>query len=176
MELLDIYDDNMILTGETVDRAERNSLSAEGDRHLLVVHICIKDTLTGKMLIQRRNLSKKAYPGRWDVSAGGFAKHGESSREAIIRETEEELGLEEIEPEFAFTASFSYVFDDFYTACTDTDPDEIRFQSEEIDELRFAGKTEILDMIKTGEFVDYDTALIEKIFDIFEKTERQKAQ
>ena len=172
MELLDIYDDNMMLTGETVDRAERNSLSPEGDRHLLVVHICIKDTLTGKMLIQRRNLSKKAYPGRWDVSAGGFAKHGESSREAIIRETREELGLDGIEPEYAFTASFSYVFDDFYTACTDTDPAEIRFQSEEIDELRFAGKTEILDMIKTGEFVDYDTALIEKIFDIFEKTNR----
>ena len=47
-----------------------------------------------------------------------------------------------------------------------------KFKSEEIDELRFAGKTEILDMIKTGEFVDYDTALIEKIFDIFEKTNR----
>ena len=170
MELLDIYNSNKILTGETVDRAEMKSLSPEGNRHLLVVHICIKDKSTGGMLIQRRSRSKKAYPGKWDVSAGGFAKHGESSREAIIRETVEELGLEEIEPEYAFTASFSYVFDDFYIACTDSDPAEMRFQSEEIDELRFAGKTEILDMIKTGEFVDYDTALIEKIFEIFERT------
>lgn len=170
MELLDIYNSNKILTVETVDRAEMKSLSPEGNRHLLVVHICIKDKSTGGMLIQRRSRSKKAYPGKWDVSAGGFAKHGESSREAIIRETGEELGLKEIDPEYAFTAPFSYIFDDFYIACTDSDPAEMRFQSEEIDELRFAGKTEILDMIKTGEFVDYDTALIEKIFEIFERT------
>jgi len=170
MELLDIYDDNMIPTGETIDRAERNSLSPNGDRHLLVVHICITDRSGGKMLIQRRSLSKKAYPGRWDLSAGGFAKHGESSKEAVIRETMEELGIRDIKPEYAFTASFSYVFDDFYTALSDGYPFGFKFQTEEIDEVRFAEKSEILDMIKTGEFVDYDLSIIEKIFDIFEKS------
>ena len=104
-----MYDEERRPTGET---AERFGGFPDGGLHL-VVHVCVFDR-QGRMLIQRRQETKAAWPGRWDLSAGGCALAGESSRQAASRETREELGfdpaLEGVRP--ALTVNFSRGFDD----------------------------------------------------------------
>ena len=44
--------------------------------------------------MQRRSSNKKQWPNKWDVTIGGHVLMGEFGREALIRETKEELGID----------------------------------------------------------------------------------
>ena len=162
MELLDIYDAAHEKTGRVI---ERDGEVLEGER-LLLVHVCLFNS-RGEMLIQRRSENKDRYPGCWDVSAGGFVSSGEDSRQAVLREAKEELGLELEDADFRFLLCepFSYVLDDLYLAFSDTAAEDMHFQQEEVSELKWAGREEVFQMLSDGRFVDYDTSLMEKIFD-----------
>jgi 16S rRNA (adenine1518-N6/adenine1519-N6)-dimethyltransferase len=50
----------------------------------------------GELLIQKRQVGMKAFPGRWDQSAGGHVDDGESYLAAAQRELAEELGIKGI--------------------------------------------------------------------------------
>ena len=65
VEYLDMYDEDRRPTGQVV---ERFGGFPDGGLHM-VVHVCIFDR-QGRMLIQRRQETKAAWPGRWDLSAG----------------------------------------------------------------------------------------------------------
>ena len=45
-----------------------------------------------EILLQKRALDKRTWPGRYDISAAGHIDLGESELEAAIRETTEEIG------------------------------------------------------------------------------------
>jgi isopentenyldiphosphate isomerase len=47
----------------------------------------------GGYFLQKRALTKRVQPGRWDTSVGGHMVPGESYAEAAARELEEELGI-----------------------------------------------------------------------------------
>jgi len=47
----------------------------------------------GRLLIQRRQLSKDVCPGAWDVSTAEHLKPGETFEEGALRGLEEELGI-----------------------------------------------------------------------------------
>ena len=162
MELLDIYDAAHEKTGRVI---ERDGAVLEGER-LLLVHVCIFNS-RGEMLIQRRSDNKDRYPGCWDVSAGGFVSSGEDSRDAVLREAREELGLEfdESQLKFLLTEPFSYVLDDFYIAFSDASAESLSFQKEEVSGLKWVGREEVFQMLSDGRFVDYDAELMKKIFD-----------
>ena len=86
MELVDIYDSNRSII-RIGDRSEVRTM----DEYLLVVHSWLIDD-TGHILLQKRASCKKFDPNKWGVT-GGFARTGESSAEACIRETMEEVGI-----------------------------------------------------------------------------------
>ena len=88
MELFDLYTADRVKTGRTMVRGGQ---TPEGF-YRLVVHVCIFN-LEGKMLIQQRQPFKKGWSNLWDVTVGGSAISGDSSRSAAERETLEELGL-----------------------------------------------------------------------------------
>lgn len=48
----------------------------------------------GQLLVTRRSLSKKAWPGVWTNSVCGHPQQGETTEEAIIRRCRFELGVE----------------------------------------------------------------------------------
>lgn len=48
---------------------------------------------TGKVYLQKRAATKQFYPGRYDVSASGHVRAGESRLDAAVRELDEELGI-----------------------------------------------------------------------------------
>ncbi|WP_461209430.1 NUDIX hydrolase [Desulfocurvus sp. DL9XJH121] len=45
----------------------------------------------GRLYVQKRGLHKALYPGRWDISATGHVRAGESRRDTAARKLEEEL-------------------------------------------------------------------------------------
>ncbi len=85
--------------GEVIGRAPRACVH---DRTFIlhpVVHLHIINR-RGEIYLQKRALTKKLLPGRWDTAVGGHIDYGESVPEALFRETAEELGLYDFNPVF----------------------------------------------------------------------------
>ena len=62
-----------------------------------VVHLHILNR-SGELYIQKRSMTKKLLPGRWDTAVGGHVGYGESILEALFRESEEELAFTDFNP------------------------------------------------------------------------------
>lgn len=161
MERMDIYDEDRRFTGRTLVRGE----PIVHPDCLTVVHVCIFRP-DGKLLIQRRQSCKKAWPNAWDLSAGGGVQAGETSRRAAEREVEEELGctvdLSAYRP--VLTANFENGFDDYYLLELDIRLSQLRLQAEEVAEVRWAEPEEVLIMLDQGEFLPYVPEFLKLLF------------
>ena len=60
----------------------------------------------GEILVQKRALTKKKSPGKWDMPSAGHISAGESCLLGCIRETKEELGIEVKKEDFIFLKEF----------------------------------------------------------------------
>ena len=163
-ELRDIYDIDRQLTGRTAIRG----INSEGELYL-IVHVCIFNS-KGQMLIQQRQ-NCKSWAGYWDVSVGGCAVAGETSRDAAHRELLEEIGLD---VDFTgrrphFTHNFEKGFDDFYLLNMEPRLADLRLQPEEVSAVRWAGADEILAMIDGGKFIPYFKSVVQMMFDVRHK-------
>ena len=87
MELLEVLNENGEPTGEILDK---NKIHKEGKYHKEVALILLNDK--GEILLQKRDSTKEIEPNKW-AWHGGHVITGETSIEAIIRETKEELGI-----------------------------------------------------------------------------------
>lgn len=152
MELLDIYDKYRQKTGRIY---ERGNAMKEGDYHL-VVHVWIVNE-KGQFLIQKRQSWKKGWPNMWDGSAAGSVISGETTREAAIRETKEELGidLDISKADILFTVKFSRGFDDIWLVRQNVDNNELKLQYEEVADAKWVSFKEIKEMVQKGEFIEY---------------------
>lgn len=88
MELIDVTTPSGELTGV---RKPKDAVHRDGDWHV-AAHVWIT-TGDGRIILQRRALTKENYPGLWDVSAAGHVSAGETAAAAAVRETAEELGV-----------------------------------------------------------------------------------
>lgn len=87
MELLDIVNEDDVLTGEV---AERDYVH---DNNLFHRHTsCWILNYKGEVLLQRRALTKKKKPGVWSKT-GGLVDAGETVKNAIKREVKEEIDI-----------------------------------------------------------------------------------
>lgn len=163
MENWDLYDENRQLLNETMTRG--NEVPA--NRYHLVIHVCIINK-QGQLLIQKRRDDKQGWPGKWDFSAGGSAVQGDTNRDAAERETYEELGLQldltNRRPHF--TINFDDGYDDFFIVHQDINIEKLSFPTEEVQEVKWVTKHELLDMIEEGLFIPYRNSLIEFIFEM----------
>ena len=98
-EIWDIYDRYGNRTGRTMKRG----IPKEGD-YMLCVHIYLL-AFDNRFLIQKRSKNKESHPGEWDIT-GGAAISGESSVDAILRETEEEVGIKLDEKDLYYAGRF----------------------------------------------------------------------
>ena len=161
MELFDLYTAEREKTGKTMVRGE----PTPAGYYRLVVHVCIFDP-EGRMLIQQRQPFKRGWSNLWDISVGGCAVAGDSSRTAAERETLEELGLSVdlsgVRP--TMTIYFESGFDDYYVLTREVDLRTLRLQQEEVQAVRWATREEILQMIDDGTFIPYEKSQIELLF------------
>ena len=159
MEYIDVYDAQKRKTGAIKVRGEK---PLEGE-HLLVVHVGVINS-ERKLLIQQRSKEKAQFGGVWDLSAGGFAQAGETSDEAVRRELREEIGIEAGEDlHFLFTEPFHMIFDDMYVLKRDVQLQDLTLQKGEIDQVSWAACEEVIEMIRSGSFVDYPEECIRKL-------------
>lgn len=161
-ELRDIYDANRKRTGRIALRGHR---IRKGD-YALVVHVILFNRKQ-QMLIQRRNDNRPSWPGLWDVSCGGSVLRDETSRRAALRELKEELGIKvDLKATPQLSIAWDRGFDDVYCARLPEDfkLEQLKLQADEVAEARFAGRQEILELIRKGEFLPYREAYINLLF------------
>ena len=165
-EIIDLYDVDRLLTGKTANRGD----ALEEGTYRMVVHVCIFNS-KGEMLIQRRADDIVRWPSYWDVSVGGGASAGDTSRQASERETAEELGLhiDFSDRRPVISVNFSEGFDDFYTVEMDISLEDLHLQTEEVAEAKWASQKEIEEMIDDGSFIPYQKDLIGYLFFAREK-------
>ncbi len=161
MELFDLYTADRVKTGRTMVRGD----AVPEGCYRIVVHVCIFDP-EGRMLIQQRQPFKQGWSNMWDITVGGSAVAGDTSRTAAERETREEIGLSidltDVRP--SLTLYWEHGFDDYYLLTRDVDPDTLHLQYEEVQAVRWATREEILRMIDDGEFIPYEKGLIDLLF------------
>ena len=89
-ERLEVFTADGRPTGVAKDRA---AVHEDGDWHLAFFCWLVRAGAAGpELVLQRRAATKDVWPGRWDASAAGHVRFGETEREAA-REIEEELGV-----------------------------------------------------------------------------------
>ena len=168
MEIWDIYDKDRVKTGKTMPREEfvKNMRMADGE-YYLAVYVCVINS-EGKMLVQQRQPWKIGWPGFWDITAGGAAASGETSREAAERELFEEMG---IRADFSdarphLTVYGENAFHDFYLLRRDVDADGLNVPNDEVAQAKWATRDEIFAMMARGSFVAVRPGIIDLCFDL----------
>jgi isopentenyldiphosphate isomerase len=152
MELWDLLDRNRMKTGKTITRGEE---MRKEDYHL-VVHVWIMND-EGEFLIQQRQPWKIGWPNSWDCAAAGSAVVGDTSKQAVIREVKEELGidLDRRELEHLFTIQFKNGFDDIWFVKQNMGIESLKLQVEEVQDAKWVSFETIQQMIVDGTFIPY---------------------
>ena len=92
-EMLPIVD----ASGRVTEQAPRSYCHSQRRPLHPVVHLHITDR-KGRIYLQKRSPEKDFLPGMWDTAVGGHVSYGEYIREALVRESAEELGLFDFNP------------------------------------------------------------------------------
>lgn len=93
-EMFPLVDEDGHITGAATRKECHN-----GSRLLHpVVHLHVFNS-RGNVYLQRRPHWKDIQPDKWDTAVGGHVDLGENVGQALRRETREELGIEDFQPE-----------------------------------------------------------------------------
>ena len=160
-ELIDVYN----AVGEKTGCVERSK--AHGDNTLLhrAAHVFVFSG-DGRLLLQKRAITKRIQPGKWDASVGGHLAAGEDYLTGARRELAEELGLPEDTPlEQLFDVAIRNEIESedarVFKAVSEGPFD---FQKEEIDEVRFFTADELQDPQWRKEFTPCLIGELERIY------------
>ena len=165
MEQWDIYDENKQLTGRTMNRNDWNM--QPGEFHLTVLGVLQRPD--GKFLITRRKLDKEWAPGWWEVPGGGV-RAGETSEQAVLRELQEETGIDASHAAGGYAFTYQRInpeeknnyFVDIYKFILDFSEEDVLKRAN----AKYASKALILgeeDDAKEGIFLHYDS--IRQVFE-----------
>jgi isopentenyldiphosphate isomerase/intracellular septation protein A len=105
------------------------------------------------ILLQKRPATKLIQPNRWDTAVGGHISAGETLEQALKKEAYEELGLQQFSAkmvkiykwESEIEAELVYVF-------VSTDAIDFNVHTDEVDEIRFWSKKQIVKELGQGSF------------------------
>lgn len=140
MEILSIYDNEKNKTDRKIIRGENLNI---GD-HILIAIVFIKNK-EGKYLIQKTSHEK----GGLYSSTGGHVLYNETSKDAIIREIKEELGIEVKDEELEYVGDIllGIPFADIFYLEKDIDINKLSLQKEEVDSVSYMTEDEIYNLI-----------------------------
>lgn len=145
MEKRDLYDKNRNRLGISINKCDD---IPEGC-YIIVVMIIMQNK-KGQFLLQKRSELKG---GKWAFT-GGHPKSGENSLEGIISEVYEELGIDISCENIQLMKSnvFDKVIGDIYYVNMEFDLEKIVLQEEEVSDVMLASYSDIINMIKSGDF------------------------
>lgn len=154
-EYFDVLNENGEYTGkiETREKCHR-----EGLVHKAVAVFIINSKK--QVLLQKRSKTQKMWPDMWDLSSGGHVDSGELGFQAITREVKEELGIQVNKSEIIFIgAAFSTNIkgdiinkhiNEYYIINKDIDETKLKLQEQEVSEVKWMDKDEIIKRIKNN--------------------------
>lgn len=146
-EYTDLYDENKNLTGEKLFREKGTKLIVPKGRYSVVVLVFIENS-KGEFLFQMTSKRKKNV---W-ATTGGHVKSGQTSKEAIIEEIKEELGIDINEDEVKLFKTYKYddAFKDVFYIKKDIDINSLTYEKDEVEYVKYLTKDEILDLINNN--------------------------
>jgi isopentenyldiphosphate isomerase len=141
--------------GEVIKTLPRSVIHGDPSLMHRVVHVLVFNE-HDELLLQKRSMNKDVAPGKWDTSVGGHIEAEESISGALAREMKEELGITAfIEPEFLYTYINSNPYEtELVHTYSYVNSEEIRFNKDEIDEVRPWVMDDILENLGRGIFSD----------------------
>ncbi len=145
MEYRDLFDGNRNPIGEKVAKGEKFGAG----KFIVVVMVFIENS-KGEMLLQKRAESKG---GKW-ATTGGHPTSGQSSREGMLAELKEEIGVEVAPEELVLfkTIKTQKTFEDLYYLHKDIDIKGTKLQKDEVQDLGWFSKAEVENLIATNQF------------------------
>lgn len=107
----------------------------------------------GRLLLQKRSVTKKVQAGKWDAAVGGHVASRETLFDAVKRELHEEIGITLQEPEkellFFYTIKVRNDFEsENVTVYRMQHTGPFLMQEEEVEELRFFSLEELRGLLK----------------------------
>ena len=149
-ELFPVVDEN----GDVIGSATRSECHSGSMKLHPVVHLHVIDR-NGRILLQRRSPDKDIQPGRWDTAVGGHGDYGESVRDALIRESREELGIDAsaavVVTHYVFQSQREREYVNTFFLRVDADNFKAYPDPVEISEIRFWTVDEIRGSLGSGE-------------------------
>lgn len=155
MEQFDVLNELGEFTGKIATREECHK---NGLWHRAVYGFIIdKDR---NILLQKRSKNKKLWPDMWDVTVGGHVIAGEFGRQALIRETKEELGIDISDDELKYLVGSTSInnqngiinkhYNECYLITKDVDISAIKLKEDEVSEVKYFSKDELIKRIKNN--------------------------
>lgn len=113
----------------------------------------------GKILVQKRALTKKQNPGKWDMPSAGHVDAGETCLEACVRETQEELGLNFKQKDFIFLKEYRFEkgweLAQVYLLKTDKNIKDMTLPKEEVAEVKWLSYDEFIKLFYSPQFCSF---------------------
>lgn len=154
-EKFDVLNELGEFTGEVATREECHK---KGLWHRAVYAFIIDDK--GNILLQKRSNNKKLWPNMWDVTVGGHVNAGEFGRQALIREVKEELGISINDDDIKYLIGSTSInkqgdiinkhYNECYLITKSIDISDIKMQKEEVSDVRYFSKDELLRRISNN--------------------------
>ena len=151
-EKFDVLNELGEFTGKIASREECHK---KGLWHRAVYAFVIDEK--GNVLLQKRSSQKRLWPNLWDVTVGGHVESGEFGRQALIREVKEELGIEIGDNDIKYLVGSTSIneqgniinkhFNECYLIIKNIDITDIKLQKEEVSEVKYFSKDELLKKI-----------------------------
>ena len=147
-EYWDLYDANRNPLGRIIKRGDA---FAEGE-YYVCCEVWMQNS-EGKLLMTQRHPDKKA-GGLWEFTGGGVLA-GETTKQAALRELEEELGVSAEEAELSLLEVYQHknYFMDIFVIKKDMDPKTLVLQPEEVVDAKWISHEELLKMIEEKQVV-----------------------
>ncbi|MFC3928461.1 NUDIX hydrolase [Streptococcus caprae] len=163
MEKWDAYNREGQVTGQVLIRGQE---VPNGLYHLVVE--CLILDQDDRVLLVQRHPDKPAFPSYFEASAGGSALLGESDLEAIIREVEEETGInlkadQLSRRETFFNEQFHCYFQCFTAKLSQVAP-EVILQGSETTAYRWIPRSELKSFFKQNQVIPRHQNMLEILF------------
>lgn len=147
-ELMDVYDKDKNITGKVINRDNIDDL--KDNEYIITVH-CFIINLYNEILLTQRSLNKNR-GGKWEETHGGL-RSGEKSIDGIIRELQEEIGID-IQPnelKLIKTLKRKNKFRDIYILRKDIPLNSIKYSDGEVMNCKYVSLNDFKLMIEKNE-------------------------
>lgn len=148
-ELWDVMDKERKVTAKVIKRRDYQLLK-ENEYHLVVFIIFRQNR---KVLFEKRSPHKKLEPSKWGLT-GGSVRKNETSKDAIIREVNEELGLDLSQKpiRLAHQSTIGNTHYDYYELDDDDyDVQDFKLNPLEVVEVKYLSYQQVLKLIDNNE-------------------------